>query len=81
MRALLSNAALYGKSRRLAESMVADASATKCLRPVSTRYMMMNMATVDFASSRDHESTSYHSSLDIIRCIAATWNGANSYFA
>lgn len=38
---------------------------------------MINMATVDFASSRDHERTSYQSGLEVMRLMARTWNGAN----
>ena len=61
--------------------MVAEANATNRLRLVSVRYIMTNIATVDFANSRLHERTSYHSSLAMMRLMAFTWKGANSYLA
>ena len=72
---------LKGARRRFAESMVAEASATNRFCPVSTRYMTQNMATVDLASSRLHDSTSYHSGLDTMRRMARMWKGAKSYLA
>ena len=49
--------------------------------PVSVRNSTMNMVMVDFASSRDQESTSYHSSCASMRRIAFFWKSANSYLA
>ena len=81
MRGFDSKLILKGSSNRFAESIVAEASATNRLRLVSVRYMSMNMATVDLASSRLQESTSYHSSLAMTLRMALMWKGANSYLA
>ena len=81
MREFFSKLILYGASRRSAASIVAEAKATNLLRLVNVRYISTNIATVDFANSRDHDNTSYHSPLATRRRMALMWNGANSYFA
>ena len=62
-------------------SLLLEVRITFFLRPVSVRYMTMNMVTVDLASSRLQESTSNHSSCAMIRRIAFFWKSANSYLA
>lgn len=57
----------------MAFSWLLETSSTLRLRFVSTRYMMHMKTMVDLASSRDHESTSYHSGLEVIRRIAFFW--------
>lgn len=65
----------------MAASSVALLSSTILRMPVSTRYIITIITMVLFASSRDHDRTSYHSSFLTRRLMALTWNCANGALA